>query len=164
MSVAWRCPCGKPGVVQTAPLLADDTPFPTTYYLTCPNAVKAISTLEGSGLMAQMSGRLSDPELAAQYTQAHLSYLADRQEIADGLGVEVPHIAGVSAGGMPDRVKCLHSLVGHSLAKGPGVNPFGDEAVDELGEFWSTPCLGYGIDSPDAVDVRESEFSEGRIS
>ena len=42
---------------------------------------------------------------------------------------DVPEIDGVSAGGMPDRVKCLHALVGHALAAGPGVNPLGDEAV-----------------------------------
>lgn len=30
---------------------------------------------------------------------------------------------------MPDRVKCLHVLMAHSLAKGRGVNPFGDETL-----------------------------------
>ncbi len=53
----------------------------------------------------------------------------------------MPEIAGVSAGGMPDRVKCLHALVGHALAAGPGVNPLGDEALDQIGEFWARPCL-----------------------
>ena len=37
-----------------------------------------------------------------------------------------------SGGGMPDRVKCLHVVIAHSLAKGPGVNPFGDEALAVL--------------------------------
>jgi hypothetical protein len=43
---------------------------------------------------------------------------------------------------MPTRVKCLHVLVAHSLAAGPGVNPFGDEALAML-EDWSTagPCV-----------------------
>ena len=58
---------------------------------------------------------------------------------------EVPEIAGVSAGGMPDRVKCLHVLVAHSLAEGPGVNPLGDEALAELPEWWHKgPCVGVG--------------------
>jgi hypothetical protein len=35
---------------------------------------------------------------------------------------------------MPDRVKCLHVLIAHSLAKGPGVNPLGDEALATLAE------------------------------
>jgi hypothetical protein len=51
----------------------------------------------------------------------------------------VPQIEGISAGGMPDRVKCLHVLAAHALAKGPGVNPLGDEVVERLGPFWQQP-------------------------
>lgn len=135
--VAWRCPCGRPGVVATLPRLPDGTPFPTTYYLTCPRANAACSTLEAEGLMASMTERLaSDPALAAAYRAAHEAYLADRAALGD-----VPEIATVSAGGMPTRVKCLHALVGHALAAGPGVNPLGDEALAALGEFWARPCL-----------------------
>lgn len=137
VDVAWRCPCGKPGVVKTLPRLDNGTPFPTTYYLTCPRAVSACSTLEASGLMAEMTSRLAeDADLAAAYRVAHEAYLADRAELG-----AVPELAGVSAGGMPTRVKCLHALVGHALAAGPGVNPFGDEALALLGEFWHDPCL-----------------------
>ena len=139
--VAWRCPCGKPGVVMTSPRLPDGTPFPTTYYLTCPHAVKTCSTLEGSGLMAEMTERLgTDEALAESYVEAHRSYLADRASLAESLGVDVPQITGVSAGGMPERVKCLHALVAHSLAKGPGVNPLGDEALQAADEFWIPAC------------------------
>jgi len=141
VQVAWRCPCGKPGVVKTAPRLPDGTPFPTTYYLTCPNAVKACSTLEGSGWMAAMTRRLgADPDLARRYGDAHRSYIADRQALGVRLGQDVPEISGVSAGGMPDRVKCVHALLAQALAKGPGVNPVGDEALGIVGEFWKTPC------------------------
>ena len=136
--VAWRCPCGKPGVVATEPRLPDGTPFPTTYYLTCPRAVAACSTLEASGLMAEMSARLqADPELSARYYRAHEAYLADRAALG-----AAPELTGISAGGMPERVKCLHVLAGHALAAGRGVNPLGDEVVDALGEFWTSPCLG----------------------
>ncbi len=135
--IAWRCPCGKPGVVATEPRLPDGSPFPTTYYLTCPQATAGCSTLESRGVMAEMTARLAvDAELATAYRRAHESYLRDR----DKLGT-VPEIAGVSAGGMPDRVKCLHVLVGHALAAGPGVNPLGDEALTALGKFWQHPCL-----------------------
>jgi hypothetical protein len=137
VAVAWRCPCGKPGVVATQPRLPDGTPFPTTYYLTCPRATAGCSTLEASGLMAEMTERLaSDADLAARYTSAHEAYLADRAALGD-----VPEIEGVSAGGMPSRVKCLHVLAAHALAAGPGVNPLGDEALAKLGQFWSRPCL-----------------------
>lgn len=139
--VAWRCPCGKPGVIATRPALPDGTPFPTTYYLTCPRAAAACSTLEADGVMREMAARLAeDEDLAAAYRAAHEAYLADRRALADGL--VVPAIDGISAGGMPDRVKCLHALAGHALAAGPGVNPLGDETVRRLGAFWERPCLG----------------------
>jgi hypothetical protein len=141
--VGHRCPCGNPDVVTTAPRLPNGTPFPTTYYLTCPRAASQIGTLEGSGLMKEMQARLSeDPELAAAYRAAHDAYLAARDEIGRESGQEVPEIAGISAGGMPDRVKCLHVLAGHALAAGPGVNPLGDEVLDLLGEWWAPgPCV-----------------------
>lgn len=137
VGIAWRCPCGKPGVVATQPRLADGTPFPTTYYLTCPRATSLCSTLEATGLMQEMTDRLAtDPDLAAGYRHAHESYLADREALG-----HVAEIAGTSAGGMPTRVKCLHVLAAHSLAAGPGVNPLGDETLAALGDFWTRPCL-----------------------
>jgi uncharacterized protein len=137
-AVAHRCSCGLPDVVETAPRLEDGTPFPTLYYLTCPRAAAAIGTLESSGMMREMSDRLrTDADLAAAYRAAHEAYLARREEIG-----HVDEIAGISAGGMPNRVKCLHVLVGHSLAAGPGVNPLGDEALAALPEWWTAgPCV-----------------------
>jgi hypothetical protein len=136
-ALAYRCPCGKPAVVATEPRLPDGTPFPTTYYLTCPRATAACSTLEADGVMAEMTARLrTDSDLAAGYRRAHLAYLRDRAELG-----RVPEIEGVSAGGMPSRVKCLHVLVAHALAAGPGVNPLGDEALASIGPFWAKPCL-----------------------
>jgi len=137
-AVAHRCPCGNPDVVETLPRLPDGTPFPTLYYLTCPRAASAIGTLEASGLMSEMTDRLAaDSDLAAAFFAAHESYLARRGEIG-----RVAEIDGISAGGMPTRVKCLHVLVGHALAAGRGVNPLGDEALDLLADWWSAgPCV-----------------------
>jgi hypothetical protein len=137
-AVGHRCPCALPDVVVTEPRLPDGTPFPTTYYLTCPRATSLIGTLEGSGLMREMEDRLGDDAaLAAAYRHAHEVYLADRAALGD-----VPEIDGISAGGMPDRVKCLHVLTAHSLAAGPGVNPLGDEVLERLGAWWSDgPCV-----------------------
>ncbi len=132
VSVAARCVCGRPLVVRTAPRLPDGTPFPTTYYLTCPAAVSAVSTLEARGVMREMTARLAtDAGLAAGYARAHRAYLADRAELGS-----VAEIDGISAGGMPTRVKCLHVLVAHTLAAGPGVNPLGDEALELLRDVW----------------------------
>jgi uncharacterized protein len=137
-AVAHRCPCGLPDVVETNPRLADGTPFPTLYYLTCPRATGAVSRLESAGLMREMSARLAtDPELAAAYRSAHERYLARRTAIED-----VPELAGVSAGGMPTRVKCLHVQVAQALAEGPGANPFGDEALELISPYWiDGPCV-----------------------
>jgi len=137
-AIGFRCACSKPAVVQTPPRLGDGKPFPTFYYATCPRLTGAISTLESSGLMTEMNERLAqDPDLAAAYKKAHEAYLSDR----DALGIVVDEVDGISAGGMPDRVKCLHSLVAHSLSAGPGVNPLGDEALSKLPKWWKeNPC------------------------
>lgn len=129
VGIAARCACGNPTVVSTKPRLADGTPFPTFYYLTHPAATAAVSTLEAEGEMPGFAALLVD-DVADAYRAAHESYIADRE--AHGL---VEQIAGISAGGMPDRVKCLHALVAHALAAGPGVNPIGDLALDRAA--WS---------------------------
>jgi hypothetical protein len=143
VAVAHRCPCGRPDVLTTAPRLPDGTPFPTTFYATCPKLTGAISTLETSGLMKEMTERLgTDEDLAARYAAAHEDYLARRSRLGT-----VAEIEGVSAGGMPTRVKCLHVLVAHSLAAGPGVNPLGDEALALLGDWWAAgSCVPEGAE------------------
>lgn len=145
--VAHRCGCGLPDVLQTEPQLPDGTPFPTLFYLTCPRATGAVSTLESEGLMRTMTERLvDDPDLAAAHRRAHESYLAQREQLGSPA-----HIAGVSAGGMPDRVKCLHALVAHALAAGPGVNPLGDEALAVLAGRGIGPGTAWGASGPCAA-------------
>jgi hypothetical protein len=133
--VAHRCSCGLPDVVETEPVLPDGTPFPTLYYLTCPRAASAVGRLEASRLMAEMTARLaSDEALAAAYAAAHDDYLTRRDAVR-------PLPGAPSAGGMPDRVKCLHVLVAHELAV-PGANPFGREALDALDDWGRHgPCV-----------------------
>lgn len=135
VGIAARCVCGRPLVVRTAPRLENGTPFPTTFYLTHPALVAGASTLEANGVMREMSARLlEDEDLAARYRRAHEHYLAEREALG-----HVEEIDGISAGGMPTRVKCLHVLVGHALAAGPGVQPLGDEALALIAEAgtWS---------------------------
>jgi uncharacterized protein len=140
--VAHRCPCGLPDVVETAPRLADGTPFPTLYYLTCPRAVAAISRLEAAGVMRQMQERLSaDAAFRATYQAAHRDYLARRDEAIRAAGVAPLPPDTQSAGGMPGRVKCLHALAAHELAV-PGANPLGREAITAAGPWWAQgPCV-----------------------
>ena len=142
MAVAHRCPCGLPDVVQTLPRLPDGSPFPTLYYLTCPRAAAAVSGLEAAGMMREMTARLAaDARTRAAYKRAHLDYLARRDAAAAAEGVEPLPRGTQSAGGMPDRVKCLHALAAHELAV-PGVNMFGREALAAAGPWWSRgPCV-----------------------
>lgn len=124
LGVAARCVCGAPAVVATSPRLPDGTPFPTLYYLSHPAATAAISTLEAEGEMPRLAALL-EGDVAQAYRDAHESYLADRNSIE-----HVAELDGISAGGMPTRVKCLHALAAHALAAGPGVNPIGDLALE----------------------------------
>ena len=122
--------------MTTAPRLPDGTPFPTLWYLTCRSLAAAVGRLESEGVMREMTERIAeDPELAAAHRAAHDDYLAARDAV-EPLGTEV------TAGGLPDRVKCLHVLVAHSLARGRGVDPLGDEALDMIGNWYERgPCV-----------------------
>jgi len=134
--VAARGACGLPAVIQTPPRLPDGSPFPTVWYLTCRTLAAAAATLESESWMTRAGRELdADPAYAAGYRKAHDEYLRAREAIGF-----VPELAGVSAGGMPDRVKCVHALIGHSLAAGPGVNPVGDAALTELRGRGLWPC------------------------
>lgn len=142
VAIAARCVCGSPTVVSTQPRLGDGTPFPTFYYLTHPAATSSLSELEGDHVMNEFAQLLADePDIRAAYGRAHEEYLAAREAV----GV-VNEIAGISAGGMPTRVKCLHALAGHALAVGPGVNPIGDLALERA--TWSPnvcACIPYDV-------------------
>ena len=144
IGIPARCVCGNPTVVATKPRLGDGTPFPTLYYLCHPGATAAISTLEANGVMAEFTDLLTaNDELRMRYHAAHDAYLADRESIE-----LVSEIAHVTAGGMPERVKCLHALAGHALAAGPGVNPIGDLALERA--TWSPAvcaCPDYPAES-----------------
>ena len=154
VGIAARCVCGNPTVVATKPRLGNGTPFPTLYYLCHPAATAAVSTLEANQVMPELAALLEDPTVAEQYRAAHESYLADRESIE-----HVDEIDGITAGGMPTRVKCLHALVGHALAAGPGVNPIGDLALERVS--WSPArceCRAYDEGADAGVGAGGGEF------
>lgn len=142
-AAAVRCRWGLPAVLRVDPQLDDGTPFPTTFWLSCPLAARHVGRLEGSGVMAELNERLrEDPELAGSYFVAHERYV----EARDRLGKPVP--GNPSAGGMPKRVKCLHSLYGHHLATGD--NPVG-EIVAELVEPLDCPAPCVSTDDSEGL-------------
>ena len=137
-AVAHRCPCGLPDVVETTPRLADGTPFPTLFYLTCPRATAACSRLESAGLMKEMAARLAaDPELAARYRAAHEDYLARREAIGARAG-DRRRLGRRHAGPGQVPARAPRPRAGRR----PGVNPFGDETLALVEPWWTAgPCV-----------------------
>lgn len=132
-AVVRRCVYGLPSVVRVAPRLEDGTPFPTTFWLTCPLAVRSVGRLEAEGQMRDVNTHLAeDASFAADYAAAHERYVAFREQ----LGPPLPEGVG-SAGGMPTHVKCLHVHLGHHLATGD--NPVGAWTYERIAPM---PCPG----------------------
>jgi uncharacterized protein len=137
-AVVHRCRWGLPTVVRVDPRLDDGTPFPTTFWLSCPAMRSRIGTLEGEGSMVGLNDRLADdPGFAAAYAAAHERYVAFRDELGDPL----PGDPG--AGGMPGHVKCLHVHAAHTLATGD--NPVGAWTVEAATPLpCRRPCVDVG--------------------
>jgi uncharacterized protein len=122
-AVVHRCGFGLPTVVRVDPRLEDGTPFPTTFWLSCPVLRSRVGTLEADHAMVGLNARLeAEPELASDYARSHERYVAFR----DRLGEPLPGDPG--AGGMPRYIKCLHVHAAHHLATGD--NPIGAWTVE----------------------------------
>ncbi len=151
VGIGARCACGNPAVTITSPRLPDGTPFPTLFYLSLPFLVKEISRIESSGGMEAFNERLNeDADYRAAHEHAHKVYVERREILGD-----LPEIKDRSAGGMPDRVKCLHALAGYALAVGPGIIPAGDEALELAG--WDPDvchCNDPGDDESEGGGIR----------
>lgn len=93
-------------------------------------------------MMHEMTARLAtEPDLRRAYEAAHRQYLTRRNAAARAAGIEPLSAGTQSAGGMPDRVKCLHALVAYELAA-PGTSPLGHEALQAAGDWWlAGPCV-----------------------
>jgi hypothetical protein len=124
--------------IESHPVLADGSPFPTLYWLTCPILLKRVSKLESEGAMTDLNERLGgDADLKARLTTAIESYRArrDRHAVVDD--------KGAPPGGGPDRVKCLHAHVAHQLTTSE--NPVGALSLAATG--WPdciAPCVDRG--------------------
>lgn len=140
IGVGARCVCGNPAVTITLPRLPKPAsaesgktntigePFPTLFYLALPWVVKRVSQLEAGGLMNEFNERLhTDEQFACEYADSHSEYIRRRALLG-----HVSEIDGVSAGGMPSRVKCLHALAGYSMSCGKGANPVGDIVIEKI--------------------------------
>lgn len=111
--VVCRCTGGHPLVIRNAPLDAEDHPFPTTYWLTCPTATKAVSRIESEGWISVLNDRVQDDESFDEALQAaHRAYAEDR-------ATDLPEArAWGGVGGTRTGVKCLHAHYAYHLAGG----------------------------------------------
>jgi uncharacterized protein len=115
-AIVHTCGFGLPTVVRVDPRLDDGTPFPTTFWLTCPVMRSAVGRLEADHAMVGLNERLErDEGFATAYAAGHARYLAARDQLGDPL----PGDPG--AGGMPGHIKCLHVHAAHTLATGDNV-------------------------------------------
>ncbi len=140
--VARRCPFGLPAVTEQAPYDAAGEPFPTTYYLTCPHAVAAVSRLEAAGGVERWSERAAaDEELSASLTRATAEQRRVRRELAGGEGGTDGGASlelGIGGSRNPPQLKCLHAHVAFALAC-PGYE-LGERIIAELEPLWPEHC------------------------
>lgn len=161
-AAAVRCAWGLPAVLRVDPALDDGTPFPTVFWLACPLAATHVARLEGQGVMSELTDRVrADDGLAGDHARGHERYVTLRDE----LGPPVP--GDPSAGGMPDRVKCLHALYAHHLATGDNaVGAWVAERVEPMAcPAPCVPCGGgpSGDGAPGGEDApgRDQEAGDG---
>jgi uncharacterized protein len=143
-AVVHRCGHGLPTVVRVDPRLEDGTPFPTTFWLACPLLRSAAGRMEADHEMVRLNERLAeDAALRSEYAATAGRYVAFR----DRLGEPSPPLDGSpTAGGLPNRVKCLHVHLAHHLATGD--NPVGAHVADALLPLaCPAPCVA-GADVP----------------
>jgi hypothetical protein len=136
--VAMRCPWGLPAVTEQEPYAPDGTPFPTTYYLTCPHLVAAVSRLEAVGGVERWSDAVAhDDELRRDLERAGARQAEIRSELAagrDGRDGGASLRTGIGGSRSPLQLKCLHAHVAFALAV-PGY-ALGERILAEVEEPW----------------------------
>lgn len=147
-SIETRCPVGHPQVIKVYPLLRkgdEAEPFPTLFWLTCPNIIDQISRLEHQGLIQKLESLLQEDEVMIQaYHDNHRQYLEERWEILTPEDQQWLHHQGWKEnylsrgiGGIAnwDSLKCLHLQYAHHLARENVIGQWLDE------HFTITSCL-----------------------
>jgi hypothetical protein len=140
--VVVRCPWGRPAVTEQAPYDDRGEPFPTTYYLTCPHLVAAVSRLEAAAGVERWSAAVqNDPELRRSLEEATADQRALRAELAagrtgpdGGASLEL----GIGGSRRPEQLKCLHAHVAYALARAG--YELGEKILAELEPLWPEAC------------------------
>lgn len=140
--VVRRCPFGRPAVTEQSPYDHDGEPFPTTYYLTCPQLVAAVSRIEAAGGVERWTHAAErDPVLAESLRRATDEQRAVRRELAptepgsdEGASLDL----GIGGARRPERLKCLHAHAAFALAR-PGYE-LGNRVLAEIVPLWPETC------------------------
>jgi hypothetical protein len=128
--VVARCPFGRPAVTEQNAYDDAGEPFPTTFWLTCPQLVAAVSRLEAAGGVERWTRAAAEnPGLSESLERGHVEQRKLRPELDLGIGGARPGAAGL---------KCLHAHVAFALAR-PGYE-LGERILDELEPLWPTVC------------------------
>jgi hypothetical protein len=140
--VVVRCAYGHPRVIASPPRLADGTPFPTTYWLTCPLLVSEVGEVESAGGADVWTRRVErDRRLARLLGMADAAYRVARSE--EGGGEDPCADTGIAGTRDPRRVKCLHAHVAAYLAGIP--DPVGEAIAAGLTDRCQDErCAGIG--------------------
>jgi hypothetical protein len=136
--VVARCPFGCPAVTEQEPYDGNGDPFPTTYWMTCPQLVAAIARIEAAGGVERWSRAVhEDPVLAAALERATEEQRSVRRELAasrpgrdDGDSLEL----GIGGSRSPENLKCLHAHAAFALAR-PGY-VLGERILAEVEPLW----------------------------
>ena len=136
--VSSRCHFNFPTAIKVPPNLNDGTPFPTTYWLTCPMYNKKIGSLESEGLIAQLDNEiLINPKLKTAWSNRQASY---QQERDDSLDQSNQHVPTGGVGGATKSIKCLHSHTADEISTGK--NPVGKIVLESIGLYnCEKPCI-----------------------
>jgi hypothetical protein len=140
--VGVRCPFGLPAVTEQSPYDERGEPFPTTYYLTCPHLVAAVSRVEAAGGVERWTRAVDgDEELAASLAAANEQQRLVRQGLA-GAGPRLDGGAslalGIGGASRTGSLKCLHAHVAYALAH-PEYE-LGRRILRELEPLWPDRC------------------------
>ena len=144
-TVVARCHLGLPVVVRVPPHLEDGTPFPTLFWLTCPQASTRIGRLEGAGGVKRMERKAEvDAEFGEALDEAHRDYAAERDAL---IGTTSGPMPSGGVGGARAGVKCLHAHFAHTAAGGS--NPVGELVASWIGPLdCEVPCVVDGAFNP----------------
>lgn len=157
IDVAARCHLGLPVVIKVPPHLDDGTPFPTTYWLTCPLASKRVGRLEAAGGVKAAEDRIAaDSVFADRHRAAAERYRRDRDAM---LGPEAPaYLPDGGVGGTRRGVKCLHAHYADHAAGND--NPVGEDAAIDVEPL---DCATVCVVQEDDLAFRNPNWREPRL-